>query len=194
MPTDIDRLSDLAGTASYLAERSHRLEDHADAAKAHYAAWKATKAAGMESRPSLGEGHLRRAAEHDKVASEPESYAQKCVLARAASKRADNAPGVASFRAAAKAHKEAGAAWRKENPAKVANGGGDPWEPREHDRQAKNYDDQADFLEKKDGSAAEDPASKLEAKMGAASAPAAPSAKRDARQFSSASSDATVKG
>ena len=194
MPTDVDRLSDLANTASYLADRSHRLEDHADAARAHFTAWKATKANGREDRPSLGESHLRRATEHDKVASEPDSYAQKCVLARAASKKADTSPSVGTFRAAAKAHKEAGAAWRKENPAKVANGGGDPWEPRDHDRQSKNYDDQADFLEKKDGSAAEDPASKLEAKMGAVSTPAAPSAKRDARQFSSASSDATVKG
>jgi hypothetical protein len=173
MATDIDRLSDLANTASSLADRSHRLDDHAEAAKAHYAAWKATKAQGKEDRPSLGESHLRRAAEHDKVASDPESYAQKNVLARAACRKADKSPSVESFRAASAAHKAAGAAWRKENPAKGV-GGGDPWEPRDHDRQAQNYADQADFLEKKQAAGAdgEDVAAKLEKKFDAPAAEA----------------------
>lgn len=171
MPTDIDRLSDLANAASSLATISHRLDDHADAAKAHYAAWKATKLQGKEDRPSLGENHLRRAAEHDKVASEPDSYAQKNVLARAACKKADKSPGVEAFRAASKAHKEAAAAWRRENPPKGA-AAGDPWEPRDHERQAQNFEEQAAFLEKKAEQPAEDPSEKLAAKYEEPEAPA----------------------
>lgn len=168
MPTDIDRLSDLASAASFLADSTCDLSDHAAAARAHYAAWKAAKTSGVQDRPSFGENHLRRATEHDKVATEPESYAQKRVHARAASKKADRGPGVASFRAAATAHDAAATAWSKENPAKgnKVDAVSDPWELRDHKRQAQNYRDQADFIEKKEGDAGAS-AAKLEAKLGA---------------------------
>lgn len=185
MPTDVDRLSDLANAASYLADTTCALADHAEAARAHYAAFRAASSKGREDRPSLGESHLRRAAEHDKVATEPESYAQKKTLAGGARKRADRDPTVANFRAASKASMAAAAAWRRENPeVKNAN----DWEVRDWDGQAKRWDDQADFLEKKGDKAAdaaavqaapppepakvapEKPAKKMNAKAFAASA------------------------
>lgn len=193
MPTDIDRLSDLASAASFLADSTCDLSDHAAAARAHYAAWKAAKTSGVQDRPSFGENHLRRATEHDKVATEPESYAQKKVLARASSRKADKAPGAEAFRAAAKAHDAAAAAWAKENPPKGERVGGDsePWELRDHKRQATNYRDQADFLEKKQGDDAAT-AEKLEAKLAPAAKEPAPPAKGktiDARSLARSGSD-----
>jgi hypothetical protein len=164
MATDIDRLSDLANNASDLAHRSDRLDDHAAAAKAHGAAFRAargnTGAAGSdwigESRPSLAQTHLRRAAEHEKVATEPDSYAQKNVLARAATRKADREPTVATHTAAAAALRGAAKAWRAENPdkGKQNNPEGMPWELRDLERRAKEYEDQAEFLRKNEGAGA----------------------------------------
>ena len=162
MPTDVDRLSDLASAASHLAARTNQLSDHADAAKAHYAAYKGAVGAGKEDRPSLGESHLNRAAHHDKVAHDPESFEQKECLAEQARRAADREPVAAKMRVAAKASRTAAAAWRKQNPQSK-----DTYRAESFDRTAKNYDDQAAFLESKEG-ASTSTAEGLEERLGGA--------------------------
>jgi hypothetical protein len=171
MPTDVDRLSILANTASYLADQTHSLADHAEAAKAHYAAYKAAVSNKKEDRPSLGESHLQRAAKHDRIATDPDSCDQKQVLAQVARRRAEHAPSTANFQAAAKSARAAADSWRAENPEAKTS-----WEADNWDRQAAQWDEQAAFLEKK-GDADAEAADKLEKKLGTAAADGASASK-----------------
>lgn len=166
MPADdIDRLCDLANTASYLADNSCRLSDHADAAKAHNAAFRAIRASKGTDRPSLGQTHLERAAMHDKVASDAESYEQKKVLSHAASRDAEKSNTAAAHLKAAAAHKEAASTFRAQNPNSA-----DKWEATHHDVRAKTHQDTADYLAKTEGEKKPAPG-----KPDAAAPPASPS-------------------
>ena len=142
---DIERLCDLANNASNLARMSDRLDDHADASKAHRRAFETIQSDKGTDRPSLAQTHLEQAARHDKIANDADSYEQKEVVARAASKKADKTNDAGDHGKAAAAHTAAGSAYRAQNKI---DKGRDPWMLQHHADRAKRHTETAEYLKK----------------------------------------------